>query len=157
MSLLEVLFVTALLGLFMTMVSRALILGYRAHVVTLEKTFHYREGTLAAARMLREISTCNGWELPLMGNSGTIMRFWRNNSTSASSGPSSGVLVEYTHDAASRELRLTDPLRTPPYKVVAREVDAFTVDTQTPNVVRISILIHGNNVPIVITGQINQL
>jgi hypothetical protein len=158
LSLLEVLFVTSLLGLFMSMVARALVLGYRAHVVTLEKTFHYREATVAVARMLREVSTCNSWDMPPVGGPpANTMHFWRNNSSSASVPPPSGVEVEYVHDAASRELRLTDPSRAAGYKVVARQVENFTVQAEAPNVIKIAVLIYGNNVPISVTAQANQI
>lgn len=142
----------------MTMVSRALVLGYRAHVVTLNKTFHYREATVVISKMLREISTCNAWIAPPLGSPpASTMHFWRNNKNSASTPPPSGVEVNYFHDAPSRELRLVDPLRPSGYKVVAREVENFTVEAQTPNVIKISVLIYGNNVPITVTGQANQV
>ncbi|MBT9586924.1 hypothetical protein IV102_26520 [bacterium] len=157
LSLLEVLFVTSLLGLFMTMVSRALVLGYRAHVVTLEKTFHYREATVVISRILREVSTCNDWIAPPLGGApASNMDLWRNNKNSATTPPPSGVHVQYYHDAPSRELRLVDPLRASGYRVVARQVEKFTVEAQTPNVIKISVLIYGNNVPITVTGQANQ-
>ena len=158
LSLLEVLFVTSLLGLFMTMVSRALVLGYRAHVVTLNKTFHYREATVAIARMLREISTCNTWVVPLVGGpTASSMNFYRNNSSSATTPLPCGVEVHYYHDGPTRELRLVDPLRASGYKVVARQVENFAVEAQTPNVIKISVLIYGNNVPITVTGQANHM
>lgn len=158
LSLLEVLFVTALLGVFMTMVCRALVLGYRAHVRTIDKTFHYREATVAVSRMLREISTCNAWVAPPIGGpAASGMDFWRNNSTSATAPPPSGVHVQYTFDLPTRELREADPARVPPYKVVARDVESFSVLASPPNVIKISVKIYGNNVPIVVSGQANSI
>lgn len=158
LSLLEVLFVTGILSLFMTMVCYALVLGYRAHLRTVDKTQHYREATIALSRITREISTCNAWIAPPIFSNGPLagpLELWRNNSTN-NGAPATGVHVKYTFDAPSGELRLDDPSRPMGHKVVARGIKDIQVDVQDPEI-KISLLVKDMYVPIVIVAQANQL
>lgn len=160
LTLLEVLFVTSLLGLFMYMVVRALMMGYRAHILTIEKTARYRDATVAVARMVRELSTANTVYTPDFGGSWTTnnpdnrLHLARNDATSALAAPPNGTEVEYVYDAPSKELRFTDPSRTPPYRVVAREVDGFTVEAKSLRIYDISIALKDNEIPITVTAQV---
>lgn len=153
----EVLFVTSLLGLFMYMVVRALMMGYRAHIVTIEKTARYRDATVALAKMVREISTANEIETPPLSAlpaTANRLTLWRNNATSYTTGLGSGVHVDYTYDPASKELRAED-LNRPPlnYRVVVRDVEGFTVVVESIKHIDIAIAVKGNNVPLNVTAQ----
>jgi hypothetical protein len=134
------------------------VLGFRVHQSTVRKNHAYRLATVAAARMLREINTCNEWHSPATG-SGPVtptatarLEFVRNDSSSGVNFGATGVTVQYWYDQPSHELRTLDPEHPSGYRTLVREVEQFTVDVQDP-VARIHLQIYGLETPIEVSCQ----
>ena len=158
MTLLEVVFVTGLMGLFVLMVSRALVMGFRAHKKTMERTAAQRQGAVAMSRMLRELSMGFRWNAPAIG-SPTVhptapgQLSWQR--TVRGTGPSLGLTtkrVQYWLDVDSHELRKEDTTLGAGYRVVARDVVDFRVDVQTDRV-KVALETKDNGVPLVVVGH----
>lgn len=160
MTLLEVVFVTGLLGLFVLMVSRALVMGFRAHRKTLERTAAQRQGALAMSEILREMAVCFAWTAPAVGSglqhpTAPGQLTWRR--TTRETGSAIPITlptlpVEYWLDVNSHELRKTDANLAAGYRVVARDVTDFTVDVQT-NKIKVTLSTKDNGVPLVVVGH----
>ena len=161
MTLLEVMFVTGLLGLFVLMVSRALVMGFRAHRKTMERTAAYRQGSVAMSRMLRELSVGYRWTTPPIG-SGVVhptapgVFAWERTTAATATNPAATKVVQYWLDVNSGELRTLDPLRTTGYKVVARSVTDFRVEV-LPGEIKATLDTKDNGVPLVIVGHPQQM
>ena len=166
MSLIEVLVVCGILGLFLGMVGDAVVSAYRAHVSTVDKSTNYRMAAIALARMSRELATCNTWKnpLPLGGPTFTPsvtnkMYFIRNDATTgANPYPFTriGTDVQYWLDVPTQEIRRLDP-STGGVRVAARGVRAFNVTVAPGTVntgnVSVAILVNDINTPLNITVQ----
>ncbi len=158
MTLLEVVFVTGLLGLFVLMVSRALVMGFRAHKKTMERTSAQREGAVAMSKILREIAICFDWNVPAVGSglqhptAQGQLNWRRNTRETGTSFLLDTQFVEYWLDVDSHELRKTDPQRAAGFRVVARAVTDFTVDVRTDKIV-VTLTTKDNGVPLVVVGH----
>lgn len=158
MTLLEVMFVTGLMGLFTLMVSRALVMGFRAHKKTMERTAAQRQGAVAMSRILRELAMCYRWNVPAIGSptahpNAPGQLSWQR--TSRNTGPSLGtstVNVQYWMDTNSHELRKQDPSLPAGYRTVARDVTDFRVDVLTDKV-KVTLETKDNGVPLVVVGH----
>lgn len=158
MTLLEVVFVTGLLGLFVLMVSRALVMGFRAHRKTIERTAAQRQGALAMSEMLREMAVCFDWTAPAVGSglqhpTAPGQMLWRR--TTRETGTTILLptqAVEYWLEVSRHELRKTAPDQPLGYRVVARDVTDFTVDVQT-NRIKVTLTTKDNGVPLVVVGR----
>ena len=163
MTLLEVTFVTGLLGLFVLMVSRALVMGFRAHTKTMTRTAAYRQGSLAMSRMLRELTVCYQWLTPAIG-SGVIHPTapgafsWKRTTKDTGSLALYGTTkdVQYWRDVNKSELRALDPSLPVGYRVVARDVTDFQVEVQATEI-KVTLDTKDNGVPLVIVGHPQQM
>lgn len=163
MTLLEVTFVTGLLGLFVLMVSRALVMGFRAHRKTMERTAAYRQGSVAMSRMLRELTVCYQWLAPAVG-SGVVHPTapgdfsWERTTKDTGSMINYGATktVQYWRDVARSELRARDTSLPSGYRVVAREVTDFRVEVQATEV-KVTLDTKDNGIPLVIVGHPQQM
>lgn len=160
-TLIETMVVSAVLGLFLTMVGRALVMGMQAHTSTSRKTTAYRNATIAIARLVREISTCNRWDNPPTGSgpfTPTVQSkvVFRRNAQPAPGQAVGSTPVQYWLDVPSRELRTADTLRPSGYRVVARDVTRFQLDVQEPTVI-VRTEIYGLDAPIVVTCHAPQM
>ena len=158
MTLLEVMFVTGLLGLFVLMVSRAMVMGFRAHRKTMERSAAQREGAVAMSKILREMAVCFDWGTPLVGSGVqhptapgqmTWQRTTRETGTSFST-PTQPV--EYWLHTDSHELRKTDATMPAGYRVVTRGATDFSVDVRTDKIV-VTLTTKDNGVPLVVVGH----
>lgn len=149
MTVIEVLFVTSILALFMGMVGRAIVLGYRAHRKTMERTFATRQATLVLSRMDREISTCYDWQKPDIGTTKHPTAWgdmWWNRTA-----PVGQPLarVDYYLDPVKQELWRKDPLGRA--RVVARSIEDFIVQVDAiPSYVIVTLKVKDNAVPLVL-------
>lgn len=159
MTLLEVVFVSGLLGLFVLMVARALVMGFRSHQRTMERSYAYRRGAVAMSRMLREISCCGSWANPPAGSlvvhplaDGQLA--WRR--TTAGYSPTGDVnllkSVSYWRNATTSELIRKDTNLPGGTRVEAKDVTDFAVEVM-PGVVKVTLSIKNNAVPLVIVGN----
>jgi len=163
MTLLEVMFVTGLLGLFMLMVSRALVMGFRAHKKTMERTAAYRQGSVAMSRMLRELTVCYQWVTPAIG-SGVVQPTapgafsWNRTTKDTGSLLAYGSIknVQYWRDVNQSELRALDPSLPAGYRVVARDVTDFRIEVQATEI-KVTLDTKNNGVPLVIVGRPQQM
>ena len=159
MTLLEVVFVSGVLGLFVMMVGRALVMGFRAHQRTMDRSFAYRRGSVAMSRILREISSCGRWTAPAIG-SGVVHPLadgdliWAR--TTAGYSPAGDITqlkpVRYWRNAATSELIRKDPNLPGGTRAEAKDVTDFTVEV-LPGVVKVTLAIKNNAVPLVIVGN----
>ncbi len=158
MTLLEVMFVTGLLGLFTVMVSRALVMGFRAHRKTMERTAAQRQGSVAMSIILREIAVCFDWNVPAVGSglqhptAQGQLNWRRNTRDTGTSFTLPTELVEYWLDVDSQELRKTNPQAPAGFEVVARSVTDFSVDVRTDKIV-VTLQTKDNGVPLVVVGH----
>lgn len=157
MTLLEVVFVSAILGLFVLMVARALVMGFRAHQRTMDRSYHYRQGAVALSRLVREISVCILWVSPGVntGISHPIadgdLIFMRTNETySRGAGPPHEV--RYWRDVNTQELIRKDSTLPGGKKAVVGQVLDFSVEPVAGSV-KVSLTIKNNGVPLVVVGQ----
>lgn len=159
MTLLEVVFVSGLLGLFVLMVARALVMGFRAHQRTMDRSYAYRRGSVAMSRMLREISSCGHWTAPAIGAAvahpladGDLV--WER--TTPGYSPAGDVTqlkpVAYWRNAITSELVRKDTNLPGGSRVEAKDVTDFAVEV-LPGVVKVTLTIKNNAVPLVIVGN----
>lgn len=152
--------VSAVLGLFLAMVGRAVVMAFRVHQATVRKTAAYRDATIAMARLFREISTCREWVNPPTGSgwltptTANKVFFYRNDANSFREDP---VLypwpkVQYWYDQPSHEIRRLDPQEASGYRTVAREVESFQVDVQEP-IARFRVQVYGLDTPVELSAQ----
>lgn len=157
MTLLEVVFVSALLGLFVLMVARALVMGFRAHQRTMDRSYHYRQGAVALSRLVREISVCILWVNPGVNSGishpladGDLIFMRTNEAYSRGSGPPQEV--RYWRDATTKELIRKDPSLPGGKKAVVGDVLDFTVEPVAGSV-KVSLSVKNNGVPLIVVGQ----
>lgn len=159
MTLLEVVFVSGLLGLFVLMVARALVMGFRAHQRTMDRSFAYRRGSVAMSRILREISSCAHWTTPPVGTAvvqpladGDLV--WERTTPGYSPAGNLAQLkpVRYWRNALTKELVRKDSNLPGGQRVEAKDVKDFTVEVM-PGMVKVTLTIENNQVPLVIVGN----
>lgn len=159
LTLLEVVFVSGLLGLFVLMVARALVMGFRAHQRTMDRSYAYRRGSVAMSRILREISVCGHWTAPLPGTlvvhpvaDGDLV--WERTTPGYSPAGDIGQLkpVRYWRDPAKSELIRKDTNLPGGSRVEAKDVTDFTVEV-LPGIVKVTLEVKNNAVPLVIVGN----
>jgi len=159
MTLLEVVFVSGLLGLFVLMVARALVMGFRAHQRTMDRSFAYRRASVVMSRILREISSCAHWTTPPVGMAvvqpladGDLV--WER--TTAGYSPAGDITqlkpVRYWRNALTDELIRKDTNLPGGMRVEAKDVKNFTVEVM-PGMVKVTMTIKNNGVPLVVVGN----
>ncbi|MFN8609581.1 MAG: hypothetical protein U0931_18725 [Vulcanimicrobiota bacterium] len=148
MTFIEVLFVSSILALFMGLVGRAIVMGYRAHRKTVERTFATRQATVALSRMIREISTCYTWQAPPPGSPVKHPVAWGDVWWERTAPPGQPLAkVYYYLNTATQELWRRDPAGKE--RVVARSIEDFTVQVDAlPSYVTVSLKVKDNAIPL---------
>jgi len=159
MTLLEVVFVCGLLGLFVLMVAQAILYGLRAHQRTMDRTYYYRQASVVLSRLMREISVGIKWGPP----SGlyTIMNpvadgdleFIRSTQNYSNTGLlADGQKLRYWRNPSPKFELVRKDVSGGTQRVVARQVTDFIVEP-TVNNIKVTLIIKNNEAPLVAVGQ----